>query len=117
MSAKPQTPESAPTRSRPFILGGILVVLVTFAGFFGWAAVAQLSSAVIASGTVMVDSNRKAIQHLEGGIVKEILVSNGDAVRKDELLVRLDETRAQGFAGDPPRQAGRSPRQRGPAAG
>lgn len=95
MSTRPECPESAPTRSRPFILAGILVVLLTFAGFFGWAAVAQLSSAVIASGTVMVDSNRKAIQHLEGGIVKEILVSNGDAVRKDSLLVRLDETRAQ----------------------
>ncbi len=88
-------PKAAPTRVLPIVIAGITVVTLTFAGFFGWAATAELSSAVIASGKVTVDSNRKAIQHMEGGIVKQILVRNGDAVERDALLVRLDETRAQ----------------------
>ncbi|WP_299619848.1 HlyD family type I secretion periplasmic adaptor subunit [Pelagibius sp.] len=95
MRKKGESANAAPTNSRPIIFAGLTVVALTFAGFFGWAAYAELSSAVIASGTVTVDSNRKAIQHIEGGIVKEILVRNGDAVRRDQLLVRLDETRAQ----------------------
>lgn len=96
MSA-PQTQgsASAPTATSAVILLGLAVVILTFAGFLGWAAYAQLSSAVIASGKVTVDSNRKAIQHMEGGIVKQILVRNGDTVEENALLVRLDETRAQ----------------------
>ncbi|NIA67454.1 HlyD family type I secretion periplasmic adaptor subunit [Pelagibius litoralis] len=86
---------AAPTGSRTVILAGLAVLALTFGGFFGWAATAELSSAVIASGKVTVDSNRKSLQHMEGGIVSQILVRNGDAVRKDELLLRLDETRAR----------------------
>ena len=89
-----QDPKLAPTETRRVVLAGLAVICLTFGGFFGWAAYAELSSAVIASGTVMVDSNRKAIQHVEGGIVKDILVRNGDVVRGGALLLRLDETRA-----------------------
>ncbi|MGD1877677.1 MAG: HlyD family type I secretion periplasmic adaptor subunit [Kiloniellaceae bacterium] len=89
-----KSPE-APVSTRRTVIAGVAVLCFTFGGFFGWAAYAQLSSAVIASGTVMVDSNRKAIQHMEGGIVDDILVRNGDIVRGGALLVRLDETQAR----------------------
>ncbi|GAB4237964.1 MAG: HlyD family type I secretion periplasmic adaptor subunit [Kiloniellaceae bacterium] len=99
MTQAPETPAQdaklAPTETRRVVLAGLVVVCLTFGGFFGWAAYAELSSAVIASGTVMVDSNRKAIQHVEGGIVKDILVRNGDVVEAGALLLRLDETRAR----------------------
>ena len=95
MNAESNAPVEAPTSTRRVVLAGLAVIVLTFGGFFGWAATADLSSAVIASGTVMVDSNRKAIQHLEGGIVRDILVRNGDLVRQGELLLRLDETQAR----------------------
>lgn len=95
MNAKTTPPHQAPVSTRRSVLAGLAVICFTFGGFFGWAAYAELASAVIASGTVMVDSNRKAIQHMEGGIVKEILVRNGDAVAAGALLLRLDETRAR----------------------
>jgi HlyD family type I secretion membrane fusion protein len=65
---------------------------VFFVGFGGWAATAPIESAAIAPGTVSVESNRKTIQHLEGGIVREILVRDGDAVTAGQVLMRLDET-------------------------
>ena len=94
-SVRVRSEDTAPTGTRLIVLAGLSVVAVGFVGFFGWAAFAKLSSAVIATGTVTVDSNRKTIQHIEGGIVREIRVRNGDAVRRNQLLVRLDETRAR----------------------
>lgn len=88
----------APTNPRGAIIGGLIVLLVTFGGFGTWAAVAQLSSAVVTKGTVKVLSNRKKIQHLEGGIVKSILVKNGDMVEEGDVLLRLDKTQAEARA-------------------
>jgi HlyD family secretion protein len=68
-------------------LAGLLVV-----GVGGWAAQAKLAGAVIASGNVVVPDQVKIIQHRDGGIVSEILVSNGDEVRKGDVLLRLDDT-------------------------
>ena len=65
-----------------------------FGGFGTWAALAPLDSAVVAPGTVAVYSNRKTVQHLEGGIVAEIAVRDGDRVAEGDLLIRLDATRA-----------------------
>ena len=73
--------------------GGTMVVLFFF-GFVGWAAVAPLQSAIVASGTVIVESHRKQIQHLEGGIVKEILVQDGQTVKAGQPLILLDSTQA-----------------------
>ena len=53
-------------------------------------SVAPLSSAAIAPGTVVVDSNRKSVQHLEGGVIREILVRDGDPVEAGQVLLRLD---------------------------
>lgn len=75
-----------------------VVVLLAFGlvvGVFGWAMTTELSSAVIASGRVVVESNTKKIQHLAGGIVSEIDVKEGDRVEANQVLVRLNGTVVQ----------------------
>jgi len=87
-----------PLNPRPALLLGIAAILIAFGGFGTWAAVAPLASAVIAPGFVKVDSNRKKVQHLEGGTVKALHVRDGDRVKQGEVLLRLDETRAKASA-------------------
>jgi HlyD family type I secretion membrane fusion protein len=72
------------------LLCGWLVIAAVFGGFGTWAAFAPLSSAAIAPGIVVVDSNRKSVQHLEGGVIREILVRDGDLVEQGQVLLRLD---------------------------
>jgi HlyD family secretion protein len=92
-SDMPVLPEAGPsTNLSRYMMGGFLVVLVLFAGVGGWAATAPLAGAVIAPGTVVVDSNVKKVQHPTGGVVGRILVKDGDYVKTGDLLVRLDET-------------------------
>ena len=74
------------------VLAGLVIIGLFFGGFGGWAALAPLESAAIAPGVVSVDSNRKTVQHFEGGIIKEILVRDGDVVTQGQLLIRLDDT-------------------------
>ncbi|RJT40635.1 HlyD family type I secretion periplasmic adaptor subunit [Mesorhizobium waimense] len=74
---------------------GILLISVAFGGFGTWAFTAPLASAIVAQGSFVATGQNKVIQHLEGGIIKEILVSEGDHVSLDQPLVRLDETAAQ----------------------
>ncbi|WP_454630202.1 HlyD family type I secretion periplasmic adaptor subunit [Bradyrhizobium cenepequi] len=77
---------------RHHLIGGMVIALVLTGGIGGWAATTELSGAVTASGSVVVDSNVKKVQHLTGGIVGELLVREGDHVRTGDTLVRLDET-------------------------
>jgi HlyD family type I secretion membrane fusion protein len=72
---------------------GHIAVLVLLGGFLVWALTARLDGAAVAPGVVETESSRKTIQHLEGGIVKEILVRNGDKVAANQLLMRLDPVR------------------------
>jgi HlyD family type I secretion membrane fusion protein len=81
------------TGVRGAIISGSVIILVFFGGFGVWAALAPLTSAAIAPGSVSVDNNRKTIQHLEGGIIGAILVRDGEVVRRDQVLIRLDATR------------------------
>jgi HlyD family type I secretion membrane fusion protein len=74
---------------------GAAIIVFTFVVLGGWSAVARLDSAVVADGAIAVESNRKTIQHLEGGIVREILVHDGDLVHQGDTLVRLDPTRSE----------------------
>lgn len=71
---------------------GILVIVLTFVGFGGWAAIAKLDGGVVAGAKIAAESGTKTIQHLEGGIVREIRVRNGEVVKKGAVLVRLDRT-------------------------
>lgn len=77
---------------RRYIVAGLLTVVVLVGGIGGWAATTDLAGAVVASGTVVVASNVKKVQHPSGGVVGKIFVRNGDHVKAGDLLVRLDET-------------------------
>ncbi len=91
MSARP---EMAFSSRMPMVVGLGAVSLLVF-GLGGWALSAQIDGAVIAPGQIVVDQNRQAIQHLDGGIVEAVLVQEGDTVAADQLLIRLDPTIAQ----------------------
>ncbi|WP_283180837.1 HlyD family type I secretion periplasmic adaptor subunit [Pseudomonas svalbardensis] len=73
---------------------GMLLMLAGFGGFLLWSWLAPLDAGVVATGTVKVTSNRKAVQHLSGGTVEAILVREGDSVKKGQEVVRLDSLRA-----------------------
>ena len=81
---------------RGAIVAGFLVLLLFFGGLGGWAATAPLAGAAIASGAVNVDTNRKTVQHLEGGIVGAILVREGQRVAAGDVVLRLDATQPRG---------------------
>ncbi|MGR3501794.1 HlyD family type I secretion periplasmic adaptor subunit [Pseudaestuariivita sp.] len=86
MNGKPQF-----SMKGPMILG--LVSLVILLGGFGyWGATANISGAIIASGQIEVDQNRQVVQHPDGGVVEDILVSEGTAVEAGDVLIRLDPT-------------------------
>ena len=74
---------------------GLWVLAAGFGGFLLWAALAPLDEGVPAAGTVAIDTKRKAVQHLSGGIVQEVLVREGDGVQEGELLIRLDSAVAR----------------------
>jgi membrane fusion protein, type I secretion system len=77
---------------RANILFGLTVSILLVGGIGAWAATTSLAGAVIASGTVVVESNAKKVQHQTGGIVGAILVREGDRVSAGDVIVRLDET-------------------------
>jgi len=84
---------SATRRSmRRHLVAAIVVVSVLVVGVGGWAATTAISGAVVASGSVVVDSNVKKVQHPTGGIVGELRVRDGDRVHAGDVVVRLDET-------------------------
>ncbi|KQT82823.1 HlyD family type I secretion periplasmic adaptor subunit [Aurantimonas sp. Leaf443] len=90
-------PEPA-TNWRASLRMGFLVLFLSVGVCGGWAALAHIDSAVVLQGTFSVESHRKTVQHLEGGIVSEILVSDGDRVEEGQTLIRLDTTRAEAQA-------------------
>jgi protease secretion system membrane fusion protein len=74
---------------------GMWALAIGFGGFLLWAGLAPLDEGVPAQGMVTIDTKRKAVQHLTGGIVKEVLVREGDQVKVGQLLIRLDEAVAR----------------------
>ena len=76
------------------IRAGYILVFCTFVVLGGWSSIARLDAAVVAQGAIAPESNRKTVQHLEGGIVSEIDVRDGDAVKEGQLLMRLDRTQS-----------------------
>lgn len=75
---------------------GVIAIVLGLGGFGAWASVAPLEGAVLANGTVTTLGRNKLIQHLEGGIIKQVLVREGDSVAEGQPLVILDGTSALG---------------------
>ncbi|MCC7275259.1 MAG: HlyD family type I secretion periplasmic adaptor subunit [Alphaproteobacteria bacterium] len=107
MTAVPALPGRAGLPDRPLALGharppirgpvmlALLAILIGFGGFGGWAAVAELDSAAVAPGAVTVESHRKTVQLLDPGIVRRILVREGDVVRAGQVILEMDDTQAR----------------------
>jgi HlyD family secretion protein len=89
------TPTSPRTRLRRVTLAGNLLILCFVLGLGTWSGFAPLESAAVASGVVESESSRKTIQHLEGGIIRKILVADGDVVRAGQTLISLEDTKAR----------------------
>lgn len=80
------------TDVRPVVRAGLLTLLLGAGGFLLWAGFAPLDQGITLPGVVNVDSKRKTVQHLRGGILQEILVKEGDAVKAGQVLMRLNNT-------------------------
>jgi HlyD family secretion protein len=91
-------PTSPRTRLRGVTLAGNLLILGFVLGLGTWSGFAPLESAAVASGGVESESSRKTIQHLEGGIIREILIADGDIVRAGQTLISLEDTKARAEA-------------------
>ncbi|MES0870825.1 HlyD family secretion protein [Pseudovibrio denitrificans] len=87
--------EDVPRTTRSPILASLIIIALTFAGFGYWASSAPMAGAVVASGSFVATGQNKIVQHFEGGIIKEILVKEGDVVSAGDVLVKLDETAAE----------------------
>jgi len=89
-------PAAAPGSShdsihRHLLAGGLIVLLLAF-GVGGWASTTQIAGALIAQGSIVVDSNVKKVQHPTGGVVGKLNVQDGDRVKAGDILVQLDDT-------------------------
>lgn len=97
MTIDKKTAKSAQRKAdtRPFVIAGYSVILLTFGVMGGWAATAKLDRGVIAPGTIDVSSNRKEVQHLEGGLIEKIAVKEGEDVKEGQVLVKLNDVQAR----------------------
>lgn len=86
--------ENVPKIKKITLYSGIMIILFLFFLVI-WMLFAQLESAAIAPGSVEVANGRRIIQHYEGGIIKSILVKDGDKVKKSQLLIVLEDTQAK----------------------
>ena len=77
---------------RLHLIIGLAVVVILAGGLGGWASTAQISGALIAPGSVVVESNVKKVQHPTGGVVGEVRARDGDVVKAGDVVVRLDDT-------------------------
>ncbi len=75
-----------------FVLMGTLTIVLSIGGFGYWAFASKLDGAVVAPASLVVEGNRKTVEHLEGGVVRSILVADGQMVKAGETLVELDST-------------------------
>ena len=85
-------PGSARQSIRRYTIAGVALVAFLTLGVGVWATTVEMAGALIAPGTVVVESNIKKVQHLTGGVVGELRVKDGDRVKAGDLLVRLDDT-------------------------
>ena len=94
---QPPEPEwyaSVPRSIKWHVIISFSLMLLTFGGFGLWAFQAPLAAAIIAQGSFVATGQNKIVQHLEGGIIREINAREGDHVKAGQVLVRLDQTAA-----------------------
>ena len=84
--------DSLPRSTRLPTIAGALIMAVVTMGFGVWGNMAPIAGAVVASGVFVVTGQNKIVQHLEGGVIREIYVREGDKVEAGQLLLELDET-------------------------
>jgi epimerase transport system membrane fusion protein len=90
------TQESMPSGDDSKVIAfGLGVLFVVFVLFGGWMAIAPLSSAAVSIGKVSADSEKKVVQHVQGGRISKILVQEGDIVKKGQVLMKLDTVQAK----------------------
>jgi HlyD family secretion protein len=85
-------PASAQASIRLHLIVGLTVVVVLAGGLGGWASTAEISGALIAPGSIVVESSVKKVQHPTGGVVGEVRAHDGDLVKAGDVVVRLDDT-------------------------
>jgi HlyD family type I secretion membrane fusion protein len=83
---------TVPRSTRKHIIAGFAITVFSVLGFAAWSATAPIAGAIITSGAFVASGQNKTIQHLEGGVINEILVREGDIVEAGQTLVILDET-------------------------
>jgi len=84
--------DGARSSIRLHLIVGLTVVVILAGGLGGWASTAEISGALIAPGSIVVESNVKKVQHPTGGVVGEVLARDGDIVKVGDVVVRLDDT-------------------------
>jgi HlyD family type I secretion membrane fusion protein len=94
-SPDPEWYSDVPRSIRKQTVAGLTLLAASFGGFGTWAMTAPLAAAVITQGSFVATGQNKIVQHLEGGVIKELLVSEGDYVEVDQALLKLDETAAR----------------------
>lgn len=87
--------EDVPRSIVGHVIVGLALMAIAFGGFGAWAFMAPLAAAVIAQGSFVATGQNKVVQHLEGGIIRELLVEEGDVVEAGQPLLRLDDTPAR----------------------
>ena len=92
MALAPQGPDDS---FRGIALAGWIIIALFFGVLGTWAMTAPLNGAVVATGVVKVEGNRKSVQHLDGGMVKELRVREGDKVKLGDVLIVLDDNQAR----------------------
>jgi HlyD family type I secretion membrane fusion protein len=103
LSERAQSPQLQPQRRtggpsdsiKGVALAGWTIIGLFFGVFGAWAFSAPLNGAVVANGVIKVEGNRKSIQHLDGGIVKELRVRDSDKVKAGDVLIVLDDNQAR----------------------
>lgn len=98
-SAITLVPENTGPSTKGLVISAYAALFLLIAGLGGLSSVVLISGAIVTSGRLVVESYPKPVQHLKGGIVADLLVSNGEKVSADQLLLRLDETQTKANLG------------------